>query len=72
MTTLPRGTTVRAAPGHVYKRGGPGVAPVGAMCAACVEATINAGDHRGGWSGRPLGRGEDGEWGCEGCGVGIG
>ena len=67
-----RGTTVRAAPGNVYARGGPGIAPVGAMCAACVEAIINAGDHRGGWSGRPLSRGEGGEGGWEGCGRGIG
>ena len=44
-----RGTTVKAAPGHLYKRGGPGVEAVGAMCHACVEAAINAGDHRGGW-----------------------
>ena len=65
------GTTVRAAPGHVYTRGGDGIDPVGAMCHACCEAIINAGDHRGGWTGRPLYRGEDGEWGCEGCGVGI-
>ena len=67
-----RGTTVAAAPGHVYTRGGDGNDPVGAMCHACCEAIINAGDHRGGWTGRKLYPGEDGEWGCEGCGVGIG
>ena len=56
-----RGPTVRAASGRVYRRGGPGIAPVGAMFAACVEAAINAGDHRGGWSGWPLYPGEEDE-----------
>ena len=66
-----RGATVEAAPGHVYTRGGPGVEPVGAMCASCCAAAINAGNHRGGWTGRKLYPGEAGEWGCEGCGGAI-
>ena len=59
-----------AARGRVYTRADMGFGPrLEAVCAACCEASYNAGDHRGGWSDRPLYPDEDA--GCWLCGAAV-